>query len=388
VAQVFLTEGLALKTSTDVTTADAGDIAAALRQIHSLCVIRILAKSRLVAMLRTDCHSHGAKQMRRRQFLRLCGGALAVQFFLQSAAHAQQSGKVPRVGVLVAESAPHPFPGAFRAGLESLGYSEGRNIEIELRYADGLYSRAVERATELVKLGVDVIAAHHTPAVKAAMTATPTIPIVMSPAGAPLETGLVASLARPGGNVTGLSSMEAELSSKRLGLLRDVIARLKSVAVLASRSDPFTRPYLADAQTAASRAGLTLHAVMVNGPNDFETAFAAMSAAGAQAVMIQPLFGSFDAPIVQLAAKHRLAVMSSYSDTTRAGGLISYSADHATYFQRAAIFVDKIIKGAKPADLPVEQPTKFELVVNLKVAKALGLVIPETFLLNADEVIE
>jgi putative ABC transport system substrate-binding protein len=323
--------------------------------------------------------------MKRRKFITLLGGTAAVW---PLAVRAQQSSKVPRVGALVAESAPHPFPDAFRAGLQSLGYSEGHNIEIECRYADGLYSRAVERATELVKLGVDVIAAHHTPAVKAALTATSKIPIVMSPAGAPLQTGLVASLARPGGNVTGLSSMEAELGSKRLSLLRDVIAGLKSVAVLASRSDPFTRPYLADAQAAATQAGLTLDSEMVDGPNDFESALAAMSAANAQAVMIQPLFGSFNAPIVQLAAKYRLAVMSSYGDTTRAGGLISYSADHAAYFQRAAIFVDKILKGAKPADLPVEQPTKFELVVNLKVAKALGFVIPHNFLLNADEVIE
>jgi putative tryptophan/tyrosine transport system substrate-binding protein len=256
--------------------------------------------------------------MKRRKFITLLGGTAAVW---PLAVRAQQSSKVPRVGVLVAESAPHPFPDAFRAGLQSLGYSEGHNIEIEWRYADGLYSRAVERATELVKLGVDVIAAHHTPAVKAALTATSKIPIVMSPAGAPLQTGLVASLARPGGNVTGLSSMEAELGSKRLSLLRDVIAGLKSVAVLASRSDPFTRPYLADAQAAATQAGLTLDSEMVDGPNDFEAAFAAMSAANAQAVMIQPLFGSFNAPIVQLAAKYRLAVMSSYGDTTRAGGV-------------------------------------------------------------------
>jgi putative tryptophan/tyrosine transport system substrate-binding protein len=204
------------------------------------------------------------------------------------AAHAKQSNKVPHVGVLVAESAPHPFPDAFRAGLQSLGYKEGQNIEIEWRYADGLYSRAIERATALVNLGVDVIAAHHTPAVKAAMTATSMIPIVMSPAGAPLQTGLVASLARPGGNVTGLSSMEAELGSKRLSLLRDVIAGLKSVAVLASRSDPFTHPYLADAQAAATQAGVTLQPVMVDGPKEFDAAFAAMSAANAQAVMIQP----------------------------------------------------------------------------------------------------
>jgi putative ABC transport system substrate-binding protein len=323
--------------------------------------------------------------MRRRKFIKLIGGA-AVAWPL--AARALQAGKVAHVGALVAESEPHPFPDAFRAGLQSLGYSEGHNIEIEWRYADGLYSRAVERATELVKLGMDVIAAHHTPAVKAAMTATSMIPIVMSPAGAPLQTGLVASLARPGGNVTGLSSMEAELGSKRLSLLREVIAGLKSLAVLASRSDPFTRPYLADTQAAATQAGVTLQPVMVDGPKEFEAAFAAMSAANAQAVMIQPLFASFNAPIVQLAAKYRIAIMSSYRDTTRAGGLISYSADHAAYFQRAAIFVDKILKGAKPGDLPVEQPTKFELVVNLKVAKALGFVVSQNLLLNADEVIE
>src|ERR1700737_2655596 len=164
--------------------------------------------------------------MRRREFVTLLSGTMATW---PLAAHAKQSSKVPHVGVLVAESALHPFPDAFRAGLQSLGYSEGQNIEIEWRYADGLYSRAVEHATALVNLGLDVIAAHHTPAGKAAMTATSMIPIVMSPAGAPLQTGLVASLARPGGNVTGLSSMEAELGSKRLSLLRDVIAGLKSV---------------------------------------------------------------------------------------------------------------------------------------------------------------
>jgi putative tryptophan/tyrosine transport system substrate-binding protein len=199
--------------------------------------------------------------MKRRTFITLFGGAAAVW---PLAARAQQPGKMPRVGVLVAESAPHPFPDAFRAGLQSVGYSEGRNIEIQWRYADGLYSRAIERATELVKLDVDVIAAHHTPAVKAAMTATTMIPIVMSPAGAPLQTGLIASLAQPGGNVTGLSSMEAELGGKRLSLLRDAIPGLKSVAVLASRSVPFTRPYLADAQAAATRAGLTLYPVTVD----------------------------------------------------------------------------------------------------------------------------
>ena len=326
--------------------------------------------------------------MRRRDFIRLFFGGTALGWPL--IASGQQSRKMPRVGVLVAESAPHPFTEAFRVGMHELGYSEGQNVVIEWRYADALFTRAVELATGLVGVGVgvDVIAAHHTPAVKAAMSVTRTIPIVMSPAGAPLETGLVTSLAHPGGNVTGLSSMEAELGSKRIDLLREVISGLARVAVLGSKSDPFTRPFVQDIQIAAERTQLQLQPVLVDGPSEFDGAFAAMSAAGAQAVMVQPLFSSQTDMIVKLAAKHHLAIMSSYRETTQTGGLISYSADHAAYFKRAAIFVDKILKGAKPADLPVEQPTKFELVVNLKTAKLLGLRIAQSFLLGADEVIE
>jgi putative ABC transport system substrate-binding protein len=323
--------------------------------------------------------------MRRREFIALIGSAVVAW---PCAARAQQPGKMAQVGVLVAESAPHPFTEAFRAGMRELGYTEGQNITIHWRYADGLFSRAVELATELVRTRVDVIAAHHTPAVKASMSVTQTIPIVMSPAGAPLETGLVASLAHPGGNVTGLSSMEAELGSKRIDLLREVIPALARVAVLGSKSDPFTRPFVRDIQIAADRAGLQLQPVLVDGPSEFDSAFAAMSAASAQAVMVQPLFSPQTAIIVELAAKRHLAIMSSYRDTTQAGGLISYSADHVAYFKRAAIFVDKILKGAKPADLPVQQPTKFELAINLKTAKALGLEVPAKLLFTADEVIE
>jgi putative tryptophan/tyrosine transport system substrate-binding protein len=322
--------------------------------------------------------------MMRREFIALFGSAV---FAWPYAARAQPS-KTAQVGVLVAESAPHPFTGAFRTGMRELGYAEGQNVTIHWRYADGLFSRAVELATELVRTRVGVIAAHHTPAVKASMSVTQTIPIVMSPAGAPLETGLVASLAHPAGNVTGLSSMEAELGSKRIDLLREVIPRLARVAVLGSKSDPFTRPFVQDIQIAAERAGLQLQPVLVDGPSEFDSAFAAMSAAGAQAVMVQPLFSPQTAIIVDLAAKHHLAIMSSYRDTTQAGGLISYSADHAAYFKRAAVFVDKILKGAKPADLPVEQPTKFELIINLKTAKALGFDVPLQLQQRADEVIE
>jgi ABC-type uncharacterized transport system substrate-binding protein len=322
--------------------------------------------------------------MKRREFITLLGGAAAAWPVV---ARAQQFG-MPRVGVLVSLSAPHPFTEAFRSGMRDLGYFEGRNVAIEWRYANAQFSRAVELATELVRLPVDVIAAYHTPAVKAAMNATSTIPIVMSPAGAPLEMGLVKSLAHPGLNVTGLSNMEAELGGKRLGLLREAIPGLARVAVLAAKTDPFTAPFLKDLQSGAVGVGLHLHPVMVGGPDEFEDAFAAMSAAGDEAVIIQPNFLPQTAAIVALAAKHRPAVLSSYRDTTRAGGLISYSADHAAHFQRAATFVDKILKGARPGDLPVEQPTKFELVINLKAARALNLKVSPQLLARADEVIE
>jgi putative ABC transport system substrate-binding protein len=311
-------------------------------------------------------------------------GLLAAPF----AAGAQPRRTMPRIGVLVAESAQHPFTEAFRSGMRELGYVEGRSVAIEWRYADGLFARAVELVTELVRLKVDVIAAHHTPAVKASMIVTSTIPIVMSPAGAPLQVGLVKSLSQPGGNVTGLSSMEAELGSKRLQLLVDIIPGLRRVAVLGARTDPFTKPYVQDFQDAAARVGLQLQPVLVDGPREFDGAFDEMSKTGAQAVVIQPLFQPDTRTVLELAGAHHLAVLSSYADTTQAGGLISYSADHAAYFQRAAIFVDRILKGAKPAALPIEQPTKFELVINIKTAKILGLTIPPSLLQRADQVIE
>ena len=321
--------------------------------------------------------------MQRRRFLTVFGSVIAWPLV----AGAQQRA-MPRVGVLVAESAPHPFTEAFRTGMRELGYAEGRTIAIDWRYADALFARAVELATELVRLKVDIIAAHHTPAVKAAMSVTSTIPIVMSPAGAPVQAGLVKSLAQPGGNVTGLSSMEAELGTKRLQLLAEMIPSLRRVAVLGARTDPFTAPYVQDFKDAAVRLGLHLQPVLIDGPRDFEGAFAEMSKMSSQAVVIQPLFQPHTSRVLELAGKHHLAVMSSYRDTTQAGGLISYSADHAAYFQRAAVFVDKILKGAKPANLPVEQPAKFELVINSKTARALGFNIPQSVLVGADEIIQ
>ena len=302
----------------------------------------------------------------------------------------QKSEKLPRIGVLVSATPPHPFADAFRRGLRPLGYVEGENIAIEWRYTEGQSDRAAALARELVQLGVDVIVANFTPAVRAAMVATQTIPIVMAPAGAPVQSGFVDSLAHPGGNVTGLSAMDAELGGKRLQLLREVIPNLARVAALASSvsTDPFSRPFVDDMQAAATIAGIQLVPVLVNGPNDFENAFAAMTKAEAQAVIVQGLFDQHRKIIIELAAKHRLPVMSGNRETAAAGGLISYSAKFAALYERAALYVDKILKGAKAADLPVEQPTKFEMVVNIKTARALGLTASPLLLAEADEVIE
>jgi ABC-type uncharacterized transport system substrate-binding protein len=328
----------------------------------------------------------GVKILRRREFITLLGGAAAWPL----AARAQQPGKLPLVGVLVSASPPHPFADALRRGLQTLGYSEGRNIALEFRYSGGHSDRAAEIATEFVRLGVDVIVAHFTPAVRAAMGVTQTIPIVMAPAGAPLQSGFIDSLARPGGNVTGLSAMEAELGGKRLQLLGDLVPSLARVAVLASipATDPFSGPFVENLRLAATRAGLRLEPVLVSSPGEFESAFAAMVKANAQAVIIQPLFDPHRAILLELATKHRMALMSSSRETAVAGGVVSFSANFLALYERAAPYVDKIIKGANPATLPVEQPTKFQVVLNMKTAQALGLTISPTLLAQADEVIE
>jgi putative tryptophan/tyrosine transport system substrate-binding protein len=325
--------------------------------------------------------------VRRREFITLLGGA-AMAWPLE--ADAQQPGKLPLVGVLVSASPPHPFAAAFERGLRALGYAEGRNIAVEFRYTEGQSDRAGELAVELVRLPVDVIVAHFTPAVRAVLGATQTIPIVMAPAGAPLQSGFIDSLAHPGGNVTGLSGMDAEIGGKRLQLLRELIPNLACVAVLASNpnTDPFSGPFVENIRLAATRASLRLEPVLVGGPNEFESAFATMARAQAQAVIVQPLFDPHATVLLELAAKRRLAYMSSNRETTAAGGLVSISANYLVIYERAAFYVDKIIKGAKPAELPVEQPTKFQVVLNLKTARALGLTISPTLLAQTDEVIE
>jgi putative ABC transport system substrate-binding protein len=275
--------------------------------------------------------------------------------------------------------------------LRNLGYTEGQNIALEFRYTGGRGDRAAELAAELVQLGVDMIVAHFTPAVKAAMAATRTIPIVMAPAGAPLQVGFVDNLARPGGNVTGLSGMDAEIGGKRLQLLRDLIPNFSCVGVLASTptTDPYSGPYVADLRSAAAQLGVRLEPVLVSGPSEFETAFAAMARVGAQAVIVQLLFDPQHRKVLlELAAKHRFAFMSGNQQTAAAGALVSISADYLLLYERAASFVDKIIKGAKPGDLPVEQPTKFLVVVNAKTARELGLSLSPLLVAQADEVIE
>jgi len=323
--------------------------------------------------------------MRRREFITFLGGAAAWPL----AANAQQPGKIPRVGVLVGASPPFPFADALRRGLQTLGYSEDRNIALEFRYTMGRSDRATELAAELVRLPVHVIVSHWTQATRATIEATKTIPIVMV-VGAPLQSGFVDSLARPGGNATGLSGMDAELGSKRLQLLRDVMPNLARVAVLgtAPTTNPYSGPFVEDLRLAAGKAGLRLESMLVSGPDEFESAFAEMAKAGAQAVIVQEHYDPYREILLKLAAKHRLAYMSGTRDTTVAGGLVSISANWPALYERAAYYIDKIIKGAKPADLPVEQPTKFQTALNLRTAQMLGLTLSPSVLAQIDEVIE
>ncbi len=303
------------------------------------------------------------------------------------AVEAQQA-KVPRIGVLVftPPGNPESFQALFRAGLRELGYVEGQNILVEYRWVEGKVERLTDLAAELVRLKVDVIVAAPTSAIQAAKSATSEIPIVMVAAGEPVGTGLVASLARPGGNVTGTSSTSAELVGKRLELIREVVPSVTRVAALAQAKDLFARAFLEQIQLAAPGIGLRIQTVIVRGPEEFEGAFTAMVRERAGAVVIQPMLATPRA--ADLALKHRLPAASAGRWFAEAGGLISYGPTHADLYRHAAYFVDRILKGAKPGDLPVEQSTRFELVINMKTAKALGLTIPPSVLIRADQVIQ
>ena len=319
--------------------------------------------------------------MRRREFITFAGSAMAI-WPLQG--RAQQMAR-PTLGVLLVENR-EPFWQLFSEGLRDLGYVAGQNIEVEFRSAGGKLSLLPELAADLVRLKVAVIIASETPAVQAAKYATQEIPIVMAPSGDPVGTGLVASLSKPGGNVTGLSAATAEIAGKSLELIQEILPSLRRVGVLADPKNPFTKSFLQQINHAGAVARVDVQTVMVSSADEFETAFAGMAGRGIEALIVQPTLPR--APIVGLARKYRLASVSGNRAFADDGGLMSYAGSLADRYRNAAPYVDKILRGARPTDLPVQQPTKFELVINLKTAKALGLTVPPTLLTRADDVIE
>jgi len=306
-------------------------------------------------------------------------------------AEAQQPKKVPRIGLLTLPASPDQREEAFLQGLRELGYIEGQNITIEYRRAAGKVDRLPELAEELVRLKAEVIAARAPPAVQAAKNATTTIPIVMLSVADAVGSGFVASLARPGGNITGLTAIMPELAGKRLELLREVLPKLSRVAFLAHGRDPAHKLFAKEAQQAAERFGMKFQPLVITAPEEIESAFSAMIRERAGALVVQPLFINSlgqGQRIAELAVRNRLPTVSDGSSFPEAGGLMLYGPDQIQSFRRAANYVDKILKGRKPADLPVEQPTKFELVINLKTAKQIGLTIPQSLLYRADKVIK
>ncbi|MBI3001384.1 MAG: ABC transporter substrate-binding protein [Deltaproteobacteria bacterium] len=315
---------------------------------------------------------------------------IAVVLSTISLAEAQQTGEVRRVGFL-AGSSPSFYSArieAFRRGLQELGHIEGKNILIDYRFAEGKDDRLPSLVAELVRLKVEVIVTGGRTPTRAAKEATATIPIVMTVIGDPVGEGLVSSLARPGGNITGLTQLSPELSGKRLELLKETIPRVTRVAVL---SDPTTASVTVKAvEAAAQTLAVQLQSLEVRSPKDIETAFQAASKGRADAVLVPTtaVTNAHRKLIVDLAAKMRLPAMYGFRRFVEAGGLMSYSADDVENFRRAATYVDKILKGRKPADLPVEQPMKFEFVINLKTAKQIGLTIPPNVLARADRVIK
>jgi ABC-type uncharacterized transport system substrate-binding protein len=327
--------------------------------------------------------------MDRRAFL-----AAAVAALAPLAAEAQQGGRGSRVGYLASGSSPAaPFRPAemMRQGLRELGWVEGQGIVIEARFAEGRYDRLPGLASDLVRLKVDLIAAVGAAAARAAKNATQTIPIVMISVGDPVGLGLVTNLAHPGGNVTGLAfSVGVDTYGKGLELLKEAVPGVRRVAVLSNPANPY-EPLAIENVTAVARSlGVQLQLLAVRGSNELDGAFAAMvrERAGALLVLTDPIFTGNRARLADLGAKHKLPSMHGVRESAEAGALMSYGPNFDVISRRAAIYVDKILKGAKPGDLPIEQPTTFELVINLKTAKALGLTIPPSLLQRADHVIE
>jgi putative ABC transport system substrate-binding protein len=326
--------------------------------------------------------------MDRRAFLATAAGGGLIA--MPAVARAQKAVKVYRIGYLSLQSGLTSTTEAFRQGLHELGYVEGRNIIIEYRWAAGKEERLPELAAELVRLKVEVIVTAATPTIAAAKRATITIPIVMAAVADPVGSGLVASLGRPGGNVTGLTALSTELAGKRLQLVRELLPKATRVAVLAYHGTSATPLFLDQMRAAAQQMGVQLVVQEVNEAGDLPGAFTAMQRERAQALIVQisPFSADNAKRILELAAQHRLPAMYDVRSFVEAGGLVSYGPSLPEMFRRAAFYVDRILKGAKPADLPIEQPTKFELVINMKAAKALGLTIPPALLARADEVIQ
>jgi putative ABC transport system substrate-binding protein len=328
-------------------------------------------------------------RVRRREFIGLVGGAAAWPF----AARAQQPAKIYRIGYLSPITSPTDGPRreAFLQGLREHGYVEGQHITVEWRFAEGKLDQLAPLAIELVGLKVDlIVAAGGGPVARAVMNASDTIPIVMTNVEEPVASGLVASLARPGKNVTGLTALVRDLSAKRLELLREVLPKVSRVSVLWNPAFPGKDLELKETQNAAIAFGIQVQSLEIRSSTDIDSAFETATKARSEALVTlpDPLTNSYGARIIELAAMRRLPTMFSQKAPVDAGGLLCYGPSYADLFRRAATYVDKILKGAKPADLPIEQPTKFELVINLKTAKALGLEMPSALLLRADEVIE
>ena len=324
--------------------------------------------------------------MERRTFIALASAGLLAA---PPAAPAQPApGKTARIGLL--GDVPSFLTEAFRQGLRELGYVEGQNIAIDYRAPEWKYERLPGLAAELVRLKVDVIVAASPPATEAAKQATSTIPVVFTVSGDPVAEGFVASLARPGGNITGLATIAPELVGKQLEMLKAVVPKVYRVAVLQNPSQQGHARAVREAKGAARTLGVELQILQARTPAEIDAAFAAMSRqrTGGALVLRDAVYRAQRAQIVALAAKHRIPAVYGLREEAEAGGLMAYGASVPQLFRRAATYVDKILKGAKPADLPVEQPTKFELVINLRTARALGLTIPPSLLAQADEVIQ
>ena len=322
--------------------------------------------------------------MRRRHLIISLFGAASALLPLASIA---QQRKMPTIGVLVVGSpGVEDFWRLFREGMQDLGYIEGQNVRYEFRSDEGQINRLPELAAELVRIKVDVIVTWFTPAAQAAKQATREIPIVMALVGNPIETGLVESLARPGGNITGMAGVAAELAGKSVQLIREIMPSARRVAALANAPDPFSKPFVENIRLAGAATGTIIDVIMLRGVAEVEAAFPAMEKDRPDAVIVQPSLPT--KRVAELAISSRIPAVSVIRGFAKDGGLMAYQSKEVDLYRQSASYVDKILKGAKPADLPIQQPTKFELIINMKTANAIGLTVPSAFLARVDEVIE